>query len=395
MTHYRYYIDFLKDHKFIRWQLMPDEALDAWWQDFIEENPHLKGEMTQAAAFLKNKAINRSALSEEERAQLFSRIESSIEYRVKKTRIRLVTQLATASCAAVVLIIIGLKILTLPKQQAGSFGNQEQIVGKLLNNEEVQLIAGEEHLSFQQDIEVQINERGTATILQGNSEETTVDIAGEKLNKLIVPYGKRTQLNLSDGSRIWLNSGSVLEFPAQFKGQNREIRLASGEMYIEVTPDKKRAFYVHTSEIQIKVYGTKFNVSTYAGTPQTVVLAEGSVSLKSESSEEIFLSPDEQVLYSGNGTFSRQQVDATRIISWKDGYLSLERTPMTEVLKQVGRYYNLSFDYAQDVNLQKRTCTGKIYLSDNIDNVMTTISILSSTKYIKNNNQIVITHQPD
>ncbi len=59
---------------------------------------------------------------------------------------------------------------------------------------------------------------------------------------------------------------------------------------------------------------------------------------------------------------------------------------MTEVLKQIGRYYNLSFDFDNDVNLQKRTCTGKIFLSENLDNVMTTVGLLSSTKYIKDNN---------
>ncbi|MEA4978580.1 MAG: DUF4974 domain-containing protein, partial [Petrimonas sp.] len=71
------------------------------------------------------------------------------------------------------------------------------------------------------------------------------------------------------------------------------------------------------------------------------------------------------------------------------------KTPMTEVLKQIGRYYNLSFDFGNDVNLQKRTCTGKIYLSENLDNVMTTIGLLSSTKYTKNDNQIFIINEPN
>ena len=107
------------------------------------------------------------------------------------------------------------------------------------------------------------------------------------------------------------------------------------------------------------------------------------------------MSPSEQAVYSDNGTFNTQKVDVNQFISWKNGYLEFDKTPMTEVLKQIGRYYNLSFDLDNDVNLQKRTCTGKIYLSENMDNVMTTVGILSSTKYIKDNNQVYIINEPN
>ena len=93
--------------------------------------------------------------------------------------------------------------------------------------------------------------------------------------------------------------------------------------------------------------------------------------------------------------FDKQAVDVNRIISWKDGYLTLDRTPVSEVLKQIGRYYNLAFDYKADVNLQKRTCTGKIYLSDNLDYVMTTVALLSSTGYEKQGNRIYIMNEPN
>ena len=205
---------------------------------------------------------------------------------------------------------------------------------------------------------------------------------------------KHTQLNLSDGTKIWLNSGSVLEFPTQFTGKNREIRLSSGEIYLEVAPDKKKSFIVHTSDFSVKVYGTKFNVSMYNDSPHYVVLVEGSIGLESTvQSAEIRLSPNEQAVFSKNGTFSKCTVDVTGFISWKNGYLTFDKTPMNEVLKQIGRYYNLSFNFDQGVNLQKRTCSGKIYLSDNLDNVMTTIALLSSTRYINQNGQIYILNE--
>ena len=67
---------------------------------------------------------------------------------------------------------------------------------------------------------------------------------------------------------------------------------------------------------------------------------------------------------------------------------------MTEVLQNIGRYYNLSFNFDNDINLQNRTCTGKIHLSENLDNVMSIIGILTSTTYTRDDNKIVITNNP-
>ena len=395
MPTYTRYTDFLKDKQFIRWQLVPDEEVEAYWKNFIEQNPDLNPDLEQAVDYLKTTGLNNSTLTDAERLHLLNKIESTIERSVKITKIRRIIQLSVASCAAIALLIVGLNFFLSLGEKTHYTSGKELIIGNLLTHEAIQLITNDDSLSFQNDVQIDFDESGKAKITHGNSEEKTVELAESKQNTLIVPYGKRSTLTLSDGSKVWLNSGSALEFPAQFTGNNREVRLASGEMYIEVAPDGKKPFHVRTSDFDVKVYGTKFNVSTYADSPQSVVLVEGRVSLKSENKKETFLSPSEQALYDDNGTFNRQKVDVNQFISWKDGYLEFDKTPMTDVLKQIGRYYNLSFDFDNDVNLYKRTCTGKIYLSENLDNVMTTIGLLSSTKYIKDNNQVYIINEPN
>ncbi|HHV86715.1 MAG TPA: DUF4974 domain-containing protein [Petrimonas sp.] len=395
MPNYTRYTDFLKDKQFIQWQLAPDEILDAHWKDFIETNPGLNEELQQAIDYLKTTGLNKSTLGETERSRLLNNIQSTIERSAKRTKIRRIIQLSVASCAAIALLIIGLNLFLSQEKEIRSSPEQELIVGNLLNNEDIQLITDKESLSFQNDVQVEFDESGKAKITQGENEEKAVELTKSKQNTLIVPYGKRSTLTLSDGSKVWLNSGSVLEFPAQFTGANREVHLVSGEMYIEVAQNRQKAFHIRTSDFSVKVYGTKFNVSTYADSPQSVVLVEGRVSLQPTDKQETFLSPNEQAIYSDNGTFNTQKVDVNPFISWKNGYLEFNKTPMTEVLKQIGRYYNLSFDFGNDVNLQKRTCTGKIYLSENLDNVMTTIGLLSSTKYTKNDNQIFIINEPN
>src|SRR5690606_16390061 len=157
----------------------------------------------------------------------------------KKTARRRFLWYISASAAAIALIVIGITLFS-PTSVSIDIPDKELIIGELLNNEDIQLITSEEAIIFQNDVEVTLNEEGTAEIVQANNETSKVKIARDKLNSLIIPYGKRSTLTLADGSRVWLNSGSVLEFPAQFSGKKREIRLTSGEMYIEVVHDKEK-----------------------------------------------------------------------------------------------------------------------------------------------------------
>lgn len=390
---YAGYTDLLKDKKFLQWQLMPDEDLCIYWEDFFRQHPELEKDLQQAITYLKKEGLNKRNLNEIACTALYERIQKSILHtnKIKRRNLRLYT---LSSAAAIAIIILGITLFK-PSSKPGIIPYKELIVGELLNSEDIQLITSGEAISFQSDVEVSFNEEGTAEVLQANKESSKITIAKDKLNSLVIPYGKRSILTLADGSKIWLNSGSILEFPSQFSGKEREIHLASGEMYVEVAHDKEKPFYVKTSNFNVKVHGTKFNISNYATAPHSVVLVEGIVSLLTEGQNELFISPNDKAVYSDTGTFDTQKVDALLLTSWKDGYLSFEKTPMTEVLQHISRYYNLSFDFEQNVNLQHRTCTGKIYLSENLDNVMSTIALLSSTRYEKENDRIYIINELD
>lgn len=393
MVRHAKYTDYLTDPQFIRWQLMPDEDSIAYWDEYIQRFPDAIKEIRYAISYLKKEGLNKSSLKEFEQHQLFEKIQRSVRYEKQKKR-REITWYSSAASVAIAIIVVAIGLL-LPSREISSNPQEELIVGELLHNKDIQLITSGESLSFQNDITVTLGEDGTAQIMQKNSETSKIEIARDKLSSLVVPYGKRSTLMLSDGSKVWLNSGSVLEFPARFSDKKREIRLTSGEMYIEVTHDEKRPFHVETKQFNVRVHGTKFNLSAYPDAPQFLVLAEGSVGLQSSNHTELLLKPNEQAVYTDEGIFETRHVDVTRFISWKDGFLTFDKTPMTEVLQLIGKYYNLSFDFENDVNLQKRTCTGKIYLSESIDNAMITITLLSSTRYDKRDNKIFITNQPD
>lgn len=383
------YTDFLKNKKFIQWQLLPDDTLNEYWQDYINQYPESKRDIKKAINYLKTEGLNKIQFEEGERLLLLDKIQTTIRNRQYVQRRRLVWY----SVASIALLVIGFTLFYTQWRNKSIATGKEFIVGELMNSEEIQLLTSDESISFQNDIDIKLTKNGKAEITQSNKKVQEIEIKQDKLNTLIIPYGKCSTLILADGSKVWLNSGSVLEFPAEFSGKSRGIFLASGEMYIEVVPDKKRPFYVQTSNLNVKVYGTKFNISNYYGSSQSVVLVEGRVSLKVDGHEELFIAPSEQVTYYETGAFDIQIVNTDRYISWKDGYLTLDKTPISEVLQQIGRYYNLSFDYEQDVNLKKRTCTGKIYLSDHLDNILETIGILSSTIYKRADNQIYFSNK--
>ncbi|MPM81211.1 hypothetical protein SDC9_128263 [bioreactor metagenome] len=315
-------------------------------------------------------------------------MEQSLGAYSRKRRIRRFTYTAAACTVALVLSILFQKEMNRSGQQLTD--TADYIVGSELESEDILFITGNKASSFQSNVDIRIDNDQTARIKSEHAEAEEISIEQHTMNKLIVPYGKRSKVMLSDGTQIWLNSGSSMEFSSTFTGERREVFL-SGEMYIEVAPDKNKSFYVHTSAYNVKVYGTKFNISTYSGSPSSVVLVEGSVSLQSTEKQELFLSPNEQAVYSeATGTFDTRKVDVHPFISWKDGYLTFEDTPVIEALKQIERYYNLSFNYEDDISLQSLTCTGKIILSDNLDNVMTTLTLISDTKYKKKDKLIYI-----
>lgn len=383
------YYNFLNDKQFIRWQLAPDEQLENYWADFIIQNPQFEKEINKAIRYLKTTGLNKSSLTQQEKEHLLERIIATIKANRAKARKRVFISMIGVSIAAMLVLVFSLNLFLDNSKQSTLTNIDEKIVGNELESQDIQLISNSKTISFQENIDITVTADGEAHV-KDNESTHNINVDQVALNKLVVPFGKRAALTLADGSRVWLNAGSILEFPAQFKGKSRDIHLASGEMYIEVSKDRNNPFYVHTNNFDVKVYGTAFNLTAYSDAPQAVVLVEGSVSLKSPNHNEVFISHNERALFSDQGSFTTQTVNVDHYIGWRLGYLEFEKASMTDVLRQVGRYYNISFDYDQDVELHKRTCTGRIFLTDNIDHVMGAIGVLTNSRYTREDNQIIL-----
>lgn len=206
------------------------------------------------------------------------------------------------------------------------------------------------------------------------------------LNQMIVPNGKRSNIILSDGTKVSLNSGSKLIFPPVFIGNTREVYL-EGEGLFDVAKNNEKPFYVNTDAFKMKVYGTKFNVEAYQQDEDySIVLIEGKVSVNSNNSlqsKETFLAPNQKASISkGQGIFEVTNVENTEVYtSWVDGYLIFTNEDVSNLLKRVSRYYNVTIETELPVNNEK--IYGKLDLKENLERVLDGIAFISKTKYEK------------
>lgn len=171
-------------------------------------------------------------------------------------------------------------------------------------------------------------------------------------NTIITPRGGQYQLVLADGTKVWLNAASSLTFTAAFTGKERRVKLV-GEAYFEVAKNVKQPFVVETSEQEIKVLGTHFNVQAYTEEQKiTTSLLEGKVNILS-GGKVAYLQPGEEVVNQFNGRLQINQVEVEERIAWKNGFFKFNNAGIKEVMQQIARWYNIKVTYAGDLPLRQ------------------------------------------
>ena len=171
----------------------------------------------------------------------------------------------------------------------------------------------------------------------GASRDTRVEF-----NTLTVPRGSRVvRLHLADGTRIWLNAASSLRYPTAFPGKERVVEI-TGEAYFEVAHNAEKKFYVSGRGIKTEVLGTHFNVNMYDDESEIrVTLLEGSVNVFGNGASQL-LKPKQQLRIGSEGAMNLlKNVDVDDVVSWKNGHFSLKGIDITELMRQVSRWYNV------------------------------------------------------
>lgn len=170
-----------------------------------------------------------------------------------------------------------------------------------------------------------------------------------QFNTIETPIGGQYQINLPDGTKVWLNASSSLKYPTQFTGNQRKVEL-TGEGYFEVSKDKKRPFTVITEQQQVQVLGTHFNVNAYKDEQAIkTTLLEGSVKVSKtaepqNASNSKLLNPGQQATLK-QASFKVDQVDINNVVAWKNGYFTFGDEDLEVSMRKLSRWYNVDIIY--------------------------------------------------
>ena len=170
----------------------------------------------------------------------------------------------------------------------------------------------------------------------------------EVQNRLITPKGGEYTLVLADGTKVWVNAATEIRYPVKFIKGERRVQL-EGEAYFEVAKNPTKPFIVEVDGMEVKVYGTKFNVNTRRLDRMQTTLVEGSVSVKADGKPEVMLEPNQQAVFNKlSGLVAVQEVDVMPYVAWHLGNYFFENKSVGEILDELSLWYDIKVFFMND-----------------------------------------------
>ncbi len=169
-------------------------------------------------------------------------------------------------------------------------------------------------------------------------------------NTISTPPGGKYQVELPDGSQVWLNAASSLHFPTAFVGKDRRVEI-TGEAYFEITKNRNMPFIVQANDAEVQVLGTHFNVMAYSdeSTLQTTLL-EGAIKFVKGNIIHV-LQPAQQAQLLKNGQVKMVDgVDVDEVVAWKNGMFNFQGADIGTIVRQLARWYNVEVAYDRTID---------------------------------------------
>jgi ferric-dicitrate binding protein FerR (iron transport regulator) len=377
--------DFVLDREFLTWVLTPDKEQDFFWKTYLSKHPEKSEQISEAALIIKSLQPDEPAIPEQ-------RLREILQKAVKPKKIRLLNFYRLSKYAAAFILLVGIgSLIWISVQEKSNFPSA--VVDNNLRKGKIILSNGTTR---------EFNTRQTV-IKQTDPEDLTINsdtikieekkgkLPEAAMNLIINPYGQQSEITLSDGTHIWLNSGSQLSYPSKFKEDSREVYL-TGEAFFDVRSDASRPFFVNTKDFKIKVLGTRFNVCAY-NNDRTIqaVLQRGKISAGRNSlfANTVDLLPGERLVFDKESKeLTKDKVNVLLYTSWINGYLLFENEPTTEVIKKLERHYAQKIK--SGTGLDKITFSGKLDLKNDLSKVLENISFASSLEVSEENETLII-----
>lgn len=205
-------------------------------------------------------------------------------------------------------------------------------------------------------------------------EEKPKEFVSEMV-KRTAAQGTKLTFILEDGSKIFLNAGSELEFPKTFEEGVRKVKL-KGEAFFEITEDTNRPFIVNTGQLEVKVLGTSFNVKDSEKGELSIALVSGKVEINDEKGNQLMLDPKEMMVFNAEGEFFKTGFDPLEITGWKDKKLVFSSDSIDEIENKIENWYGVQLDVKG--TFPDNWAYSGVYNDEMLENVLRGISLSSS-----------------
>jgi ferric-dicitrate binding protein FerR (iron transport regulator) len=215
-------------------------------------------------------------------------------------------------------------------------GNEKDISLQLASGQTINLSTSKDSIVLG---DARLNNAGKALSykLSGAATEGEETAA---MNRLRVPIGKDYKVALSDGTEIWLNSATTLQFPFKFSGKTREISI-HGEAYLKVARQAGQPFLVHTQHGTVQVLGTSFNINDYDPGVVKVALVEGAVRFKT-GKKDVAIRPGQQAVYRVDKDIRLQPFEEEEVLAWRSGKYYFSDATLQEIVTVLPRWYGIN-----------------------------------------------------
>jgi transmembrane sensor len=246
-----------------------------------------------------------------------------------------------------------------------------------------------------------INKTADGQLVYNVAIATHEEAAGAKsFNTIETPKGGKYQINLPDGTRVWLNAASSLRYPIQFKGKTRTVELV-GEGYFEVAKikdngDKRIPFIVKSRGQEVEVLGTHFNINSYLDEADVkTTLIEGAVKVTNDGQQAseirngVILKPGQQSQLTEN-SLNVKDVDLEAVLAWKDGDFLFEGEDLKSIMRKVSRWYDVDVTYKGEFDNLK--FGGLISRSKNISSVLGIMESTGRIHFIIEGKRVIVLH---
>jgi len=388
--------ELLENREFKAWMLHGRHKQE--WEAFLIENPEFKFTVNKARRILDLLRDRHDHLSDNDLLTIWKNIESYDEQVRNRTRqFKLQTVMRYAAVLILVLSIGSVGYWIFNQSQKSyvytattglETSNQSQL--HLSNGTTIDLEKENSKIDLNSDQEIMIDNEKVIDL----SKDTRPDKS--RMNEVVIPYGKKSQLTLEDGTKVWLNAGSRMAFPTKFTGKKREVFL-EGEGYFEVAHNENQPFVVNTGEIVIKVLGTRFNLSAYKTDKLTeTVLLEGKVTVSEHSAlgflkSETILAPNQKASFNRNdhSITVKSEPDVDFAIAWTEGWFKFSQQSLNDVLTKLQRYYYVRFVFDRELHSED-LITGKLDLKESVESVMIALADVADIQYRIDGDKIYI-----